>query len=127
MHGHNRKLGTFFYGGIFRNFEHDGRPNNALLRIVPLLCCQKNPHYNLSNCRFHLEKRKEGTARHVVFTKFSVMSCYTLEASFFGYKNEQGRKVHFQLSDFENLGKTLLGTFHHYLPGKQHGLMYLVE
>ena len=39
FHGHSRKTGAFFYGGTFMNFEHEGRTKNALLRIVPLLCC----------------------------------------------------------------------------------------
>ena len=87
MHGHNRKLGTFFYGANYMNFEHEGRPNNALLRMVPMICCQKSELFKLKNCRFHLDRKKEGTARHVVFTHLNVMLSFTLEASFFGYRN----------------------------------------
>lgn len=39
FHGHNRKQGTFFYGGTYPNYANDGRSNNALIRIVPLMCC----------------------------------------------------------------------------------------
>lgn len=73
------------------NYEHEGRANNALLRIVPLMCCQKSKMFELRNCRFHLEEGKEGTARQTVFRKLNVMLSFTLEASFFGYKNEQRR------------------------------------
>ena len=40
FHGHNRKLGTFFYGGTYPSYQNDGRSNNALIRIVPLMSCQ---------------------------------------------------------------------------------------
>jgi hypothetical protein len=42
FHGHNRKQGAFFYGGTYFNYEQDGRTKNALIRILPLMCCQKN-------------------------------------------------------------------------------------
>jgi len=126
FHGHSKKTGVFFYGGTFMNFEHEGRPNNAFLRIIPLLCCQKNKFFALKSCRFHLDKKKGGSARHVVFTKLGVLCSFTLEASFFGYKNGHGRGVHFSIEDFESCGRTVLESFYHYLPGQQHGLFWLV-
>lgn len=39
MHGHSRKQNSFFFGCSYKNFEAEGRLNNAKLRIIPLLCC----------------------------------------------------------------------------------------
>ena len=89
MHGHNRKLGTFFYGVTYQNYVQDGRANNTLVRVLPLLCCQKNQAFCLQSCRFHLDKSKDGTARQTVFSLFNVMHSYTLEASYLGYRNAQ--------------------------------------
>lgn len=133
FHGHNRHLGAFFYGCTYLNCEHEGRPNNALLRIVPYMCCSKSKFYDLKGCAFHMHSSKEGTGRHVVFSKLNVMLSFTLEASFFGYRKKikKGNKItseiiHFTINDYESCGKTLVETLYHYLPGRQRGLMYLV-
>jgi cytosolic carboxypeptidase protein 2/3 len=57
MHGHSRKSGTFFYGGLSKHFGDvsESRTDNALLRIIPLMCCQKSNLFELGNCRFHLD------------------------------------------------------------------------
>jgi len=57
---------------------------NAQLRIVPLMCCQKNSLFSLKDCRFRIEKCKESTARVVIFREYGIMNSFTLECSFFG-------------------------------------------
>jgi len=42
LHGHSRKQNAFFYGCSYKNYEQEGRIKNAQLRIIPLLCCQRN-------------------------------------------------------------------------------------
>jgi len=56
MHGHSRKQGCFFYGCSYKNYEQEGRIKNAQLRILPLLCCQKNSSYSFPACSFKIEK-----------------------------------------------------------------------
>ena len=94
---------------------------------MPLVCCQRCPFFALNNCRFHLDSSKSGTARHFVFEQLQVLHAFTLEASFFGYMNKDGRIVHFTLDHLEECGKTLLASMHQYIPGRQHGLMALVK
>ena len=74
-----------------------------------------------------MDKSKEGTARQTVFTTMNVMNSYTLEASYYGFKDSKGRTTHFMVEDYESCGKTLLATFFYYLPGHQRGLLCLVE
>ena len=100
----------------YRNVS-DERMNSALLRIVPLMCCQKNSFFDLSSCRFHLDPSKCGTGRHVVYTRLNVHLSFTLEASFYGYTNKQGHNEHFTVADFENCGQTLLDVINSYIPG----------
>lgn len=127
LHGHSKKQGAFFYGCCYRNYEHDGRLNNALLRIVPLMCCQKNEFFDLSNCRFNIEPAKTSTARVVAFSQLNVMLSFTLEASFFGIKKGKEGMVHMSAEDYEGCGLTLINTFFHYLPTRQQRLIHLVH
>ena len=117
MHGHNRKLGAFFYGGKYFNYEEDGRVKNALIRIIPLMCCKENNMYSLKSSRFHMDKSKEGTARQTVFKQLNVKHSYTLEASYLGYR-KKGELIQFRVSDYEECGKTLLNSFMFFLPNK---------
>lgn len=57
---------------------------NAQLRILPLLCCHRNPSFNFAGCSFKIEKVKESTGRVVVFKEYNIMNSFTLECSFFG-------------------------------------------
>lgn len=57
----------------------------------------------------------------------NIMHSFTLEASYLGYKNSQGHLIQFSVEDYESCGKTLLGTFFHYLPGRQRCLLLLVD
>ena len=118
LHGHSRKQNAFFYGCMFRNYEHDGRVKNAQLRIIPLMCCQKNDLFQLKGCNFNMNKSKEATARMTVFREFSVMLSYTIECSFFGKLTKDGKLLHMQLEDYQSLGETVLKTIHHYLPSQ---------
>lgn len=84
LHGHSRKQNAFFYGCSYKNYEYEGRIKNAQLRILPLLCCHKNPIYSFAGCSFRIEKAKESTGRVVVFREFNIMNSFTLECSFHG-------------------------------------------
>jgi hypothetical protein len=84
MHGHSRKQNAFFYGCCYKNYEQEGRIKNAQLRIIPLLCCQRNNLFSLKDSRFNVEKCKESTGRVVIFKEFNIINSFTLECSFFG-------------------------------------------
>lgn len=87
------------------------------------MCCQKSELFSLKNCRFNIERVKESTARVVVFRAFDCMLSFTLECSFFGKQNAEGRLVHMTRGEMELLGETLVKTLHHYLPKVQGKLL----
>jgi cytosolic carboxypeptidase protein 2/3 len=91
MHGHSRKHNCFFYGCSYKNFEQQGRIKNAQLRILPLLCCHKNPTFSFADSTFKIEKQKESTGRVVVFREYNIMNSFTLECSFHGKQMPDGR------------------------------------
>jgi hypothetical protein len=75
------------------------------LRIIPLLCCHKNPVFSFSGCSFRIEKCKESTGRVVVFREFSIMNSFTLECSFHGTNNGPGTPLRaITVSDMVNCG-----------------------
>lgn len=89
LHGHSRKKNAFFYGCSYKNYEQEGRVRNAQLRLIPLMCCQKNNIFKLKDCSFRMEKSKESTARVVVFKEFGIANSFTLESSFFAKDTSQ--------------------------------------
>jgi murein tripeptide amidase MpaA len=88
LHGHSRRRNAFFFGCCYKNYEQEGRMRNAQLRLVPLMCCQKNSLFRFKDCRFRIEKNKESTARVVVFKEFNILNSFTLEVSFYGKEEE---------------------------------------
>ena len=142
FHGHSRKQNAFFYGCSYKNYEQEGRIKNAQLRIIPLLCCQRNNLCSLKDSRFSVEKCKETTARVVVFREMNIMNSFTLECSFYGkewnaqtdsmQKDPEGNSrdpfsqllekkkkvMHMSVSDYNSVGATLMQTMHNYLPSE---------
>ena len=55
------------------------------------------------DCQFAIQKSKENTARIALWKEFSIDNIFTLEASFYGY-NDQNKIVHFTKEDYRNLG-----------------------
>lgn len=145
LHGHSRKQNAFFYGCCYKNFEQEGRVKNAQLRIIPMLCCQKNNLFSLAGCRFNIERSKESTARVVMFKEYNIMNSFTLECSFYGkeinsddaqaaskqfenqlqmracisqqhLQNKKKKYDHMTLPDYQSLGTTMIEALNSYLP-----------
>lgn len=144
LHGHSRKQNAFYYACTYKNYEHEGRIKNAQLRMMPLLCCHKNPEFfKFKDCRFRIERCKESTARVVIFKEFNIMNAFTLEASFFGQEpeappaveGEEGKTEpsyapprpgkHFSVQDLQMIGQTLPMILSNYLPKEQSKLEIL--
>lgn len=81
IHGHSRKKSVFMYGPNYP--LHSAKYLKA--RILPKLLDEKAEIFRYFSCKFRVEKSKLSAARVVVNSEFGVMSCYTLEASMFGY------------------------------------------
>jgi cytosolic carboxypeptidase protein 2/3 len=81
MHAHSRKHNIFIYG--CENMKR--HPDRRLLEQVFPLMLHKNvaDKFSFENCKFRVQKNKEGTGRIVVWV-LGVTNSYTLEASFAG-------------------------------------------
>jgi len=113
LHGHSRKYhfpfkkkliilnrkNAFFYG--------NAPPNNIYKpRIFPLIVSNMSKYTNFKDCQFAIQKSKENTARIALWREFPIDNIFTLEASFYGY-NDQNKIVHFTKEDYKNLGVDL--------------------
>ncbi|CAH3994046.1 unnamed protein product [Pieris brassicae] len=65
--------------------------------------------FSFENCKFRIQRSKEGTARVVVWM-LGVANSYTMEASFGGSELGSRMSTHFSVQDYESLGKTFCET-----------------
>lgn len=63
--------------------------------------------FRFFSSQFKCEKSKEKTARLVLWKEFNIMNCFTLEASFLGYFNEERKTMDFEINDYEQMGRFL--------------------
>ncbi|XP_025931887.1 cytosolic carboxypeptidase 3 isoform X3 [Apteryx rowi] len=101
FHGHNRKKNVFVYGC---ERKQQAKAPNLHPRVFPLLLSKICPDkFSFPDCRFRVQKSKEGTGR-VVMWKMGISNSYTLEASICGSKLGQRRSTHFNTKDLESVG-----------------------
>ncbi|XP_068795329.1 cytosolic carboxypeptidase 3 isoform X3 [Struthio camelus] len=101
LHGHNRKKNVFLYGC---ERKQQAKAPNLHPRVFPLLLSKICPDkFSFPDCRFRVQKSKEGTGR-VVMWKMGISNSYTLEASVCGSKLGQRRSTHFNTKDLESVG-----------------------
>lgn len=78
---------------------------NKIVSIKNFLFLQ----FSFENCKFHIEKGKEGTGRVVVWL-MGVQNSYTMEASMGGSKLGSRTGTHFSTQDYEQIGKAFCET-----------------
>jgi hypothetical protein len=61
--------------------------------------------FRFHSCKFTVEPAKQRAARVVFNKEFNIMNCFTLEASMFGYINQERRTVELTLNNFIEMGK----------------------
>ena len=85
LHGHSRHQNIFIYG-----CENRSDPQRRLQeRVFPYMLSRNAPDmFNYKNCRFHVQKDKEGTGRVVVWN-MGIQNSYTLEVSSGGGKGRR--------------------------------------
>lgn len=98
MHAHSRKHNIFIYG--CENLKR--HPDRRLLEQVFPLMLHKNvaDKFSFENCKFRVQKNKEGTGRIVVWV-LGVTNSYTLEASFAGSTMGSRAGTHFSTMVFD--------------------------
>ncbi|CAO1376261.1 unnamed protein product [Diamesa serratosioi] len=111
MHAHSRKHNIFIYG--CENLKR--HPDRRLLEQVFPLMLHKNvaDKFSFENCKFRVQKNKEGTGRIVVWV-LGVTNSYTLEASFAGSTMGSRAGTHFSTMDYEHLGRAFCETLMDY-------------
>jgi len=65
--------------------------------------------FSFENCKFHIEKAKEGTGRLVALS-MGIQNSYTIEVSMGGSKLGSRCGTHFSIHDYEQIGKTFCET-----------------
>ncbi|KAF2898397.1 hypothetical protein ILUMI_07777 [Ignelater luminosus] len=93
IHGHSRKKYFFFYGCNPKMSwsRKDRRSKDILevLKILPQTVQRFNPHIRLNFCRYKIQKKRESTARVVMWREFGIQKSYTLECSYCSGDNNQ--------------------------------------
>ncbi|XP_011881907.1 PREDICTED: cytosolic carboxypeptidase 2-like [Vollenhovia emeryi] len=107
LHAHSRKHNIFAYGCESKRTGCNGRLSE---QVFPLML-HKNAadKFSFENCKFHIEKGKEGTGRVVVWS-MGVQNSYTMEASMGGSKIGSRCGTHFSIQDYEQIGKAFCET-----------------
>ncbi|KAL4428971.1 hypothetical protein ABPG74_011167 [Tetrahymena malaccensis] len=107
LHGHSRKMNTFFYGCSYKE-------DPVLTRIFPYMMSKMTDYISFEECRFNVQKSKEKTARITLWKEQRVMNVFTVEASFYGKQKNQN-KTHYSIQDYLDIGKSLVVNLYNYL------------
>ncbi|OAD53068.1 Cytosolic carboxypeptidase NnaD, partial [Eufriesea mexicana] len=107
LHAHSRKHNIFVYGCENKRTASQTRLSE---QVFPLML-HKNAadKFSFENCKFHMEKGKEGTGRVVIWS-MGVQNSYTMEASMGGTKIGSRSGTHFSTQDYEQIGKVFCET-----------------
>ena len=111
IHGHSRKKSVFMYG------PHYPLHNERYLKskILPKMIDGQTQMFRFFSCKFRVEKSKVKTARVVLNKEFGIMNCFTLEASFHGFIDEDRSTTEFTTESLEKMGATLATTMNDYM------------
>ncbi|XP_055844593.1 cytosolic carboxypeptidase Nna1 isoform X3 [Episyrphus balteatus] len=106
MHAHSRRQNIFVYG-----CENRRNPEKKLTEQVFPLMMHKNvaDKFSFENCKFKIQRSKEGTGRIVVWM-LGVTNSYTIEASFGGSSLGSRKGTHFSTGDYEHMGRAFCET-----------------
>ncbi|KAM7348746.1 nna1 carboxypeptidase isoform 7-T7 [Cochliomyia hominivorax] len=101
MHAHSRRHNIFIYG-----CENKRNPEKKLTEQVFPLMLHKNvaDKFSFENCKFKIQRSKEGTGRIVVWM-LGITNSYTIEASFGGSLLGSRKGTHFTTTDYEHMGR----------------------
>lgn len=81
MHGHSRKKNVFVFGNQF-SLSSD---KYYRTRLIPKLISEETQKFRYHSSQFRFEQDKRNTARILLAQEYNIMNCYTFEASFHGY------------------------------------------
>ncbi|KAL1530853.1 hypothetical protein AB1Y20_001747 [Prymnesium parvum] len=89
LHGHSRKQHVFMYGcaEAHPRAERRAAANCTLQQVFPLLISKEDlrGYFHFRSCNYAVKRGKESTGRVVLHRELSLLTSYTLEASFCGF------------------------------------------
>jgi len=109
LHGHSRKKNSFIYG--CNRAANGGFNSWTKVRLLPRILARNSHVFDITGCKFKVEKGKLGTGRVVVWKEYEVTNSFTLENSFHGYDYGDSFKE-YSVSDFKKLGADVLTSVH---------------
>ena len=122
FHGHNRKNNIFIYGCTpteqhrkeTKPMPKQSKQERFSEKVFPYLLQQKCPElFSFNDCKFNIQKSKEGTGR-IVAWRSGIVNAYTIEASFCGTKGTSRKDTHLSITDLENMGKKFCEALHEF-------------
>ena len=112
LHGHSRKMFSFFYGN-----PNPASPIDA--RLFPLISSKLNPTIRFEDCTFTTEDDKRNTARVQFGLLFKCTNIFTFESSFFGSLGREREKRHYKVEDYKQMGAVLARAMYIHEKGKE--------
>lgn len=110
MHAHSKKKCVFIYGPYY--------PLHSLrylkVRVFANLLGKHTEMFRFRACKYREEREKMTAARLVISREFGIMNSFTIEASFFGFLNEERKMVEFTSSSYELMGRHICETLLEY-------------
>lgn len=122
FHGHNRKNNIFIYGCTPTDaHKKDSKPMPKQAkscrfseRVFPFLLQKRVPElFSIDDCKFKIQKSKEGTGR-IVAWRTGIVNAYTLESSFAGSTLGDRKGTHIGLTDLETMGRRFCQALYDY-------------
>jgi len=114
FHSHSRKHNIFIYGCE----DKDANDFPLLEQVFPLMLhSASRGKFDFENCKFVVQRAKEGTGR-VVMKQLGVQHSYTLEASVCGAltgSDSTHVQTHFNIQDYQEMGHVFCETLSEFL------------
>jgi cytosolic carboxypeptidase protein 2/3 len=97
FHGHSKKYNSFI-------FACTGDPIYPF-RVYPYIFSKHSSIFSIKDCTYDLTPDKERTARIQLFRQINKPQIFTLETSFFGYEDTNGKKYRWTIKNLLEVGE----------------------
>jgi len=101
LHAHSKKKCVFIYGPYYP--LHSTR--YLKVRVFAKLLSSFTEMFRFKACKFRQDQDKMTAARLVISREFDIMNSFTIEASFYGFIDDERKTVEFSQAFYEMMGK----------------------
>jgi cytosolic carboxypeptidase protein 2/3 len=101
LHGHSRRKNIFMYGNNLKDTPHS-------TRVFPYVLSKLCDYFSFEQCRFSMNRQKDGTARIAMYKELNIANIFTMEASFCGADKGDLKGQHFSTEALMNAGRRLM-------------------